>query len=139
MKKQNQNYTTIPTMTLSALKSMLFSTDGSINLINIIEDLGGDDLTAINVALVHKGIKPQVDETSRWSWEYGNRFARYDLVRVSRILSTVTVKQTLFELNANGDGDLIRENGEKTFSLESWYDLTTDVNDVITKINKNRG
>lgn len=99
---QNNAYTNIPNITLNALKQLLFTQEGGTDLSNIIADLGGDDLTAINVGLVHKGIAPKIDEQSRYEKNYGTRFFRYDFVRCSLIRNKVEVKRTMFTTTAEG-------------------------------------
>lgn len=67
MKKQkNKGMVEIPQITLNALKNLLFNDEG-MNIFPIIEDLSTGwaedhkDLLAIHVALVMKGIKPDID------------------------------------------------------------------------------
>ena len=72
----------ISAMTLNALKQLLFSEDG-VNLTSIVDDLaaGGKDkdLSAINVGLTFKGIKPEMDMSPRWGNfnEYWRRYSAY--------------------------------------------------------------
>lgn len=84
MKKiNNDNFVTIPRQTLNTLKSLLFSENGT-DLSKIIDDLSfgkNDDLTAINVALTFKGLKPQIDASARKDYN-GNQlvFVNYSLI-----------------------------------------------------------
>ena len=72
----------ISAMTLNALKQLLFSEDG-VNLTNIVKDLaaGGknEDLSAINVGLTFKGIKPEMDMSPRWGGfnDYWRQYIAY--------------------------------------------------------------
>ena len=67
MKQNNKGMVEIPTVTLNALKGLLFSDNGNIDLTPLINDLsvgldeGRKDLMAINVALTIKGLKPEIE------------------------------------------------------------------------------
>lgn len=118
----------VPTPTLNALKTWLFSLDEeSIDLGGIIEDLGGEDMTAINVALAYKGIRPFIDTTSRFSRTYGNRFSRYDFKDYSLILGKVFVTETRCRWGDKGQ-ECIDANSvyDTTLSLEDWYTYRTE-------------
>lgn len=117
----------VPTPTLNALKAMLFSSDEEgISLEGIISDLGGDDMTAINVALAYKGIRPFIDSASRFSHTYCNRFSRFDFKAYSLILGKVFVTETRCHWGDKGQ-ECVDANGvfETSLSLEDWYRYPT--------------
>lgn len=63
-----KGFVQIPEPTLKALKGLLFSKDGDVDLSPIVNDFafpGNEDLTAINVGLVYKGLTPKIDERPR--------------------------------------------------------------------------
>jgi F420-0:gamma-glutamyl ligase len=82
-KTNNDNFVTIPRQTLNTLKSLLFSENGT-DLSKIIDDLSfgkNDDLTAINVALTFKGLKPQIDPSARKDYNGSQLvFINYSLI-----------------------------------------------------------
>lgn len=122
MKTQN-THVTISTATLNCLKQLLFSDKGGTDLTNIVNDLGGDDLTAINVGLIHKGIKPEIDTQSRYATSYKG-FRRYDFVSYSMILDKVYVKTSNYEWTENGDAKLDCS-GDNYLSLQAWLTMDT--------------
>ena len=80
--------------TFNALKNLLFSADGTVDVSPIVDDLAVSedykDLLAINVALVMKGIKPEIGKF-RYKKE-GNLLITWELVHYSLISGIVTVK-----------------------------------------------
>ena len=84
----------IPMPTFNALKNLLFSADGTVDVSPIVDDLAVSedykDLLAINVALVMKGIKPEIGKF-RYKKE-GNLLITWELVHYSLISGIVTVK-----------------------------------------------
>ena len=123
MKTQNNTHVTISTATLNCLKQLLFSDKGGTDLTNIVNDLGGDDLTAIKVGLIHKGIKPEIDTQSRYATNYKG-FRRYDFVSYSMILDKVCVKTSNYKWTDNGDAKL-DYNDENIFTLQAWLSMDT--------------
>lgn len=125
----------ISAMTLNALKQLLFSEDG-VNLTNIVEDLvaGGKnkDLSAINVGLTFKGIKPEMDMSPRWGNfnEYWRQYSTYTPVGYSLILDRVTYKKCDIsrdkEKNEWTSGNVY----EDSMSMIDWLNLTTEKADV---------
>ena len=138
MAKQNCGMVEMPEITLNAIKSLLFTDKGGIDLSSIINDLGGSDLTAINVALVYKGAKPQVDTRSRYEWNYGTKYYRYDFVSFSLILNKVECKKVAYNLLESGDAE---ETGsyDTVLDLNDWLNKTTNAQDVVDIINKRKG
>lgn len=85
MKKTNNPASvTISTATAEAICKLLYSENGGVDMSPIIDDLGGDIKTKLNVGLVMKNLKPEVDETprmySRLSPRYRYRFVRYEML-----------------------------------------------------------
>ena len=125
----------ISTMTLNALKQLLFSEDG-VNLTNIVNDLvaGGknEDLSAINVGLTFKGIKPEMDMSPRWGDfnEYWCRYIAYTPTGYSLILDRVTFKKC----EISRDKDKIEWTSgtvyEGSMSMAEWLNLTTEKADI---------
>lgn len=125
----------ISTMTLNALKQLLFSEDG-VNLTNIVNDLvaGGknEDLSAINVGLTFKGIKPEMDMSPRWGDfnEYWRRYIAYTPTGYSLILDRVTFKKC----EISRDKDKIEWTSgtvcEGSMSMAEWLNLTTEKADI---------
>ena len=138
MARQNNGMVEMPAVTLNAIKSILFTDKGGVDLSNIINDLGGSDLTAINVALVHKGAKPQIDTRSRYEWNYGTKYYRYDFIQFSLILNKVECKKVAYNLLDNGDAE---ETGsyDAVLDLQDWLNKPTNAQDIVDIINKRKG
>jgi hypothetical protein len=137
MKQNNNGMVEMPAVTLNAIKSLLFTDKGGIDLSSIINDLGGSDLTAINVALVYKGAKPQIDTRSRYEWNYGTKYYRYDFVSFSLILNKVECKKVAYNLLESGDAE---ETGsyDTVIDLQDWLSKTTNAQDIVDIINKRK-
>ena len=138
MAKQNNGIVEMPAVTLNAIKSLLFTDKGGVDLSNIINDLGGSDLTAINVALVHKGAKPQIDTRSRYEWNYGTKYYRLDFVQFSLILNKVECKRVAYNLLENGDAEEINT-CDIVIDYRDWDNKTTNAQDIVDIINKHKG
>ena len=86
----------IPEPTLNALKNLLFSAEGIINVSPIVNDLAISenckDMLAINIALVMKGIKPDIGKF-RFKKE-GNLLITWELTHFSLINGIVTVRES---------------------------------------------
>ena len=138
MAKQNNGMVEMPAVTLNAIKSLLFTDKGGVDLSNIINDLGSSDLMAINVALVHKGAKPKIDTRSRYEWNYGTKYYRYDFVAFSLILNKVECKKVAYNLLESGDAE---ETGsyDTAIDLQDWLSKTTNAQDIVDIINKRKG
>lgn len=132
--KNQKGFVEMPVTTLNCLKSMLFSKEGGVDLTNIINDLGGDDLSAINVALIHKGVKPQIDESPRFEHSWRKSFFRYELVRYSLLLDKVEYNQTRCELDA--DGNMVERDKVTSSAMPyaKWVAMTTDFEDIRPKL-----
>ena len=131
----------ISAMTLNALKQLLFSEDG-VNLTNIVKDLaaGGknEDLSAINVGLTFKGIKPEMDMSPRWGNfnEYWRQYSAYTPVGYSLILDRVTYKKCEITRDKEKDEWTSGKVIEDSMPMADWLNLTTEKADVDTFIAK---
>lgn len=137
--KTNKGMVSVPSMTLNALKGLLFSNENGVDLTNIINDLITDesqrDLTAINVALVHKGIAPEIDTAARYEHNYGNRFSKYEFVKHSLILGTVTCTRTDCTIGEHGDIEIGRQHSDlAVLDYERWCSFPTDVKDILAQM-----
>jgi hypothetical protein len=125
----------ISAMTLNALKQLLFSEDG-VNLTNIVKDLaaGGknEDLSAINVGLTFKGIKPEMDMSPRWGNfnEYWRQYSAYTPVGYSLILDRVTFKKCEISRDKEKDEWTSGKVIEDSMPMADWLNLTTEKSDV---------
>ena len=125
----------ISAMTLNALKQLLFSEDG-VNLTNIVKDLvaGGknEDLSAINVGLTFKGIKPEMDMSPRWGNfnDYWRQYYAYTPVGYSLILDRVTYRKCEISRDKEKDVWTSGKVYEDSMSMEDWLNLTTEKADV---------
>ena len=125
----------ISAMTLNALKQLLFSKDG-VDLTNIVKDLaaGGknEDLSAINVGLTFKGIKPEMDMSPRWGNfnEYWRQYSAYTPVGYSLILDRVIYKKCDISRDKEQDKWTSGKVYEDSMPMADWLNLTTDKADV---------
>jgi alkylated DNA repair dioxygenase AlkB len=125
----------ISAMTLNALKQLLFTEDG-VNLTNIVKDLaaGGknEDLSAINVGLTFKGIKPEMDMSPRWGNfnEYWRQYSAYTPTGYSLILDRVTYKKCEISRDKEKDKWTSGEVREDSMPMADWLGLTTEKADV---------
>lgn len=125
----------ISAMTLNALKQLLFSEDG-VNLTNIVKDLaaGGknEDLSAINVGLTFKGIKPEMDMSPRWGNfnEYWRQYYAYTPVGYSLILDRVTYRKCEISRDKEKDVWTSGKVYEDSMPMGDWLNLTTEKADV---------
>lgn len=132
--KNNDNFVSVPAMTLNALKQYLFASESGVDLSSIVEDLGGGDLTAINVGLVFKGVKPEVDTKPRYDGNYGKRYYRYDFKSYSLINDIVFCERTSLKYNPEtGDSHVDYPATPVKLTYGEWMNMTTDVQDIINK------
>lgn len=125
MKTDTELMVSVPTPTLNALKQMLFSSEeGGTDLSGIVEDLGGNALAAINVALAYKGVKPEIDTACRYD-SYGKSITRFDFQRYSLILNRVFVTAVRMQWNADGVAEE-QSTYETYFTLEEWTFKSTE-------------
>lgn len=142
MKTTKKGFVQIPETTLNALKNMLFTNDGGVDLSNIINDLTLNeetaDLMAINIALVHKGIKPQIDTRSRFEYNYSNKYFTYQFKHFSLISGIITAEKTMFayEKANNGFCPLVSETINMEY--ENWLNLNTNEAEAQSKCIKTK-
>ena len=137
MKSNTRSSYTISAATLNCIKQLLFSQDGEgVNLNPIVQDLGGDDLTAINVALAYKGVKPEIDTNPHYGGysSYWKAYEKYKFVKYSLILDKVTVNSTEFTYVPETRSFTNKECGTKTFSLHEWLNLSDNPDKFIADI-----
>lgn len=123
----------IPAITLNALKGLLFNSENGVDLSGIINDLGGDDLTAIHVALAFKKQVPEIDRKPRYSLGYSKEYYTvYEYQSFSLILGTVDVmKQTTYFDNRKGPYSV-----QETLPIAKWYELSTEKPEQLVDENK---
>lgn len=119
----------VPSTTLNALKGLLFNSENGVDLSSIVNDLktadNNEELLAINIGLTFKGLKPEIDTTSRYGSEYRS-VIRYDFINYSMILNKVTCKRVRIAEWSEEKGDLIPCNKDS-------YNVTFEVNEWLTK------
>lgn len=131
----------ISAMTLNALKQLLFSESGT-DLTNIVKDLaaGGknEDLSAINVGLTFKGIKPEMDMSPRWGNfnEYWRQYTTYTPVAYSLILDRVTYKKCDVSREKEKDEWTYGKVYEDSMCMADWLNLSTEKSDIDTFMTK---
>ena len=124
---------TIPASTLNALKGLLFNSEDGVDLNPIIKDLAvgnaNEDLIAINVGLVFKGLTPEIDTTIRYSKDY-KELVQYTFVSYSMIRDLVTFERKTIAKWDSEKNDLCpvedRQPYVDTISLNGWYDKSID-------------
>lgn len=123
---------TIPASTLNALKGLLFNSEEGVDLNPIIKDLavGGtnEDLVAINVGLVFKGLTPEIDTTVRYAKDY-RELVQYTFVSYSMIRDLVTYERKIIAKWDSTKNDLCPCSNDgylDSCSLSAWYDKATD-------------
>ena len=122
---------TIPSTTLNALKGLLFNSENGVDLTPIVQDLtvGNDneDLTAINVALTFKGMKPKIDSSSRFDDSYKS-LIKYDFISFSLIRNMVTAHKFIGEIDTES-GELKKtemdDYGIVTIDYNRWCEMET--------------
>ena len=140
-KKTTNGFVNIPSATLNALKNMLFANDGGVDLTNLINDLTPNeeqrDLTAIHVALVHKGVDIDIDKATRYEHAWGNTIRKHEYVGHSLILGCVKVQSYTCQIDENGDLVVAsKHDGISCYDLSQWEKWTTDVADLLDKVQK---
>lgn len=131
MAKKVKAMVEVPVTTLSAIKNMLFNSKEGVDLSTIVNDLScgreNDDLTAVNVGLTFKGIKPTIDTTTRFDTGYC-LLERYEFIGSSLILNQVRVARSYLRFNRDNntfETEWVNRT-EETYSMEHWLDMSTD-------------
>ena len=140
---KNQSMVNISVSTLNALKQLLFSSENGVDLSSIVKDIStglntNEDLTAVNVGLTFKGIKPEIDKTTRYVGEntYWRQYARLEFVDYSLILDRVSAKRTTISREKESNMWKEEEPCEFICSLEDWLNKPTTPVEFIEEINK---
>lgn len=138
MKTSKKGFVEVPTTTLNALKNMLFSAEG-VDLSAIVNDLAASedhkDLTAINVALTYKGVQIDIDKRPHYSYDWRNRYNRFEYIGYSLILGIVKVKRTLIEVAENGEEKVVSTYDDvECYGFDQWAEFDTDLSAIYAKI-----
>lgn len=137
MKTKQQNATMVPNTTLNAIKNLLFS-DNGVDLTSIVNDISttqNKDLMAINIALVYKGAKIDINTETRYKYEYSNIYEEFTYLSHSIILGIVEVKRTRFKFN-DGTPQQIREPEIEPITIGEWEALPNDFNLIKDSLKK---
>lgn len=159
-KRLQDSQVSISSATLKALKGLLF-TDKGFDCTPLIQDLAvtrNEDLVALNIGLVLKGLTPEIAEddkirfhlnerASNNSWQKTISYYKFEFVGYSLIDDTVSFKRTIFKAEKNKDlsaeqgtpiyrdFDNGTEAGFDTCSLDYWlYDYECDNADILATI-----
>ena len=127
----------IPEPTLNALKNLLFSAEGMINISPIVNDLAISenckDMLAINIALVMKGIKPDIGKF-RFKKE-GSLLITWELTHFSLISGVVTVRVSArkydFGTKTFTDYDIFPK--ENNIDYSEWAEASSNKKEIIDK------
>ena len=139
MKQTKKGFVEMPVQTLNAVRKMLFSNEGGVDLSAIVNDLTASeeyrDLTAINVALVYKGVEIDINKQPRYEYDWKNRYTRYDYVGYSLILGFVKVRRTVIEVAENGEENVVSVyDHTECKDFDQWEQMDTDKSVVLAKI-----
>ena len=111
--RETENTVEISALTLKALKGLLFDANG-VDMSSIIDDLSVGqteeqrDLMALNVGLVFKGMKPKIDESTQYMFDYSNYYYRLDYIGYSLITGIVQYNRTYIAVEKDGTQREIR-------------------------------
>ena len=127
----------IPEPTLNALKNLLFSAEGIINVTPIVNDLAISenckDMLAINIALVMKGIKPDIGKF-RFKKE-GSLLITWELTHFSLISGVVTVRVSARKYDSGTktftDYDIFPK--ENNIDYSEWAEASSNKKEIIDK------
>lgn len=141
--KNRESMVNISVSTLNALKQMLFSDENGVDLSSIVKDISSgmnenEDLTAINVGLTFKGIKPTIDKTTRYEEGsiYWKRYSRYEFVEYSLILDTVKYNKIDVTRDEKTDTWTDSKPMSECCSLSAWLGMSTSPDEYIKTINE---
>jgi hypothetical protein len=141
--KNQESMVNISVSTLNALKQLLFSSENGVDLSPIVKDIStglnaNEDLTAINVGLTFKGIKPVVDKTTRYEEGslYWRRYTRCEFVEHSLILDMVKYNSIDVTRDEKTDTWTDSEPKLQCCSLSRWLEMSTSPDEYIEAINK---
>ena len=124
MKKTTNNSASvvISTATAEAICKLLYSERVGVPMDPIIEDLGGSIQVKLNVGLIMKGLKPEVDKSPRvygyGDPDYRHRFVRYEML-TDRVFYVAEYR------NSDGTWSDCAQEHPETMSLQEWEDKDT--------------
>ena len=135
--KLSKGLVAIPEPTLNALKNLLFSAEGIINVSPIVNDLAISenckDMLAINIALVMKGMKPDIGKF-RFKKE-GNLLITWELTHFSLISGVVTVRVSAKKYDSGTktftDYDIFPK--ENNIDYSEWAEASSNKKEIIDK------
>ena len=127
----------IPEPTLNALKNLLFSAEGIINVSPIVNDLAISenckDMLAINIALVMKGMKPDIG-IFRFKKE-GSLLITWELTHFSLINGVVTVRVSARKYDSGTktftDYDIFPK--ENNIDYSEWAEASSNKKEILDK------
>ena len=130
----------VPEPTLNALKNLLFSAEGTIDISPIVNDLTVSencrDILAINVALVMRGMKPEIGKF-RYKKE-GRLLITWELVHYSLISGVVTVKVSAMKYNSETktftDYEVFPK--ENNIDYSEWVEASNNKREILDKFNE---
>lgn len=130
----------VPEPTLNALKNLLFSTKGTIDVSPIVNDLAVSedwkDILAINIALVMNGIKPEIGKF-RFKKE-GHLLITWELTHFSLISGLVTVKVSAMKYDSETktftDYDIFPK--ENNIDYSEWAEASSSKKEILDKFNE---
>ena len=127
----------VPEPTLNALKNLLFSTKGTIDVSPIVNDLAISencrDIMAINIALVMNGMKPDIGKF-RFKKE-GRILITWELTHFSLISGIVTVRVSAMKYDSETktftDCDIFPK--ESNIDYSEWAEASSNKKEIIDK------
>lgn len=127
----------IPEPTLNALKNLLFSAKGTIDVSPIVNDLAISencrDIMAINIALVMNGMKPDIGKF-RFKKE-GRLLVTWELTHFSLISGLVTVKVSAIKYDSETktftDCDIFPK--ESNIDYSEWAEASSSKKEILYK------
>ena len=141
--KNQESMVNISVSTLNALKQLLFSDENGVDLSPIVKDIStglntNEDLTAINVGLTFKGVKPVVDKTTRYEAgsTYWKRYIRCEFIEHSLILDKIKYNSIDVTRDEKTDTWTDSEPRLECCSLSRWLEMSTSPDAYIEEINK---
>ena len=141
MKNTKKGFVQLPVQTLNALKNLLFSNEGGVDFTNLIDDLTCNeeqrDLTAIHVALVHKGVSVDIDKATRYELTWRDNITKHEYLGHSLILGIVKIQS--YDCHIDDNGDLVvdrKRDGISCYGFDQWSEWTTNCADLLDKIKK---
>lgn len=121
-KTTNNSAITISSATAEAICKLLYSERGGVPMDPIIEDLGGSIQVKLNVGLLMKKLRPEVDNSPRM-YGYGDPNYRYRFIRYEML--TDRVFYVAEYRNSDGTWSDCDQEHPGTMSLQEWESRDT--------------